>query len=527
MLIVRVLLLLAVLLCCQSSSVCRADLTTCPSSSSVLLQIAKKREEKHLHDHADIKEKKSNDDKHQGKNKRTVIKSRKGNHTKHKVKGKAIVNASKDQLRGNTTIQNDKRHGHGNANNATAGDVANSSQPSKDGHGSHNGRNPHGGRGSADQEGHSHVDNGDVKSPKATTTKQEVGKFKTVCTDCYLRNGKPKPVCDLVGWWSYDGLSFMINRYENKLFFVENEGGPHEVTGELVPDGDFMSATLSTCDGEVYGTIRIRHDACELVSSFRAFGDDQWSKEIVAVKVDDVHDAGDVPSAVSEDSSVYDIPADDNNITTNINIRVHGDLKVMPPGPKALDPSLEWDPDIVFPDADSDQKLETDSQIPAEGLDKHLHEVNWAQGKTVTCGENVTCYGPGLVDGIITADSWVNAPYAKADTCDDIRWVKVDLQKEREIHRFQLFLFYGDVRKYCGLKLETSLDGKSWTTLKDSSSDFSQPVDSRGIAVEANRLVRYARWSASRSDQAKTVEFLELQAWGPFDEGSDAAAPIS
>ena len=136
--------------------------------------------------------------------------------------------------------------------------------------------------------------------------------------------------------------------------------------------------------------------------------------------------------------------------------------------------------------------------------------VSLTTGKPATCSFALPPYPARLAnDGRArNTDRYWATDVAK----DDAAWWQVDLQEPTTVGRVVAVGFYGDKRFY-GFTVQTSLDGKTWTTVADRR-DNKEPSTSKGYTCRFEpRTVRYLRVTLTHNSANTGRHLVEVMAY--------------
>jgi hypothetical protein len=133
-------------------------------------------------------------------------------------------------------------------------------------------------------------------------------------------------------------------------------------------------------------------------------------------------------------------------------------------------------------------------------------------GKPVTCSHALRPYPAHLAnDG--HADNTGSYWATDVNQQPGPAWWQVDLEKPITIGRVVVVAFYGDDRHY-GFTVETSLDGKAWTTVADRR-DNKQPSTANGYTCTfPPRPVRYLRVTQTHNSANSGRHLVEFMGFG-------------
>ncbi len=95
---------------------------------------------------------------------------------------------------------------------------------------------------------------------------------------------------------------------------------------------------------------------------------------------------------------------------------------------------------------------------------------------------------------------------------DESPWWQVDLQKPTKVGRIVVVLYYKDTRHY-GFTVETSLDGKTWTTVADRSDNKSPSTHAGHTCRFQSRQVRFIRVNVTHNSANTGRHLVEVMAF--------------
>ena len=141
----------------------------------------------------------------------------------------------------------------------------------------------------------------------------------------------------------------------------------------------------------------------------------------------------------------------------------------------------------------------------------HPDALSLTTGKPTTCSHALPSYPKHLANDGLASD-------ANSFWATDVNrhpgpvWWQVDLEEPTTIGRVVVVGYYGDERHY-GFTVETSLDGKTWTTVADHR-DNKEPSTAAGYAcVFAPRPVRYLRVNQPHNSANSGRHLVEVMAF--------------
>jgi len=148
---------------------------------------------------------------------------------------------------------------------------------------------------------------------------------------------------------------------------------------------------------------------------------------------------------------------------------------------------------------------------------------NLAAGKPVTLSSpstNGASYNPASVtDGITEPSVWVTSATWDVPDCSQSRYVTIDLGAPASIEAVRVWQYHGDIRKYCGQKLEFSLTGAfngeqtpTWNTGTATAGFETQ----QGTIMTSSPVgpFRFVRFSSSKSTRNNGIHILEIAVYG-------------
>lgn len=86
----------------------------------------------------------------------------------------------------------------------------------------------------------------------------------------------------MIGKWHYPGSYYEVLVCAGKFFFEQHVPGEGVMKGQLLGDGEWLTASVAKPSGEVCGEMRLRHRAGKVISNYKALGSDSWSGDITA-----------------------------------------------------------------------------------------------------------------------------------------------------------------------------------------------------------------------------------------------------
>jgi len=130
--------------------------------------------------------------------------------------------------------------------------------------------------------------------------------------------------------------------------------------------------------------------------------------------------------------------------------------------------------------------------------------------KPVTCSHALPGHAAHLAN-----DGWSNntdSYWATDVTQHPEAWWQVDLEQPTSVGRIVVVGYFGDTRYY-GFTVQGSLDGESWDTLADRSSNQS-PATSQGVTCRfESRKVRYLRITQTHNSANTGRHLVEVMAF--------------
>jgi hypothetical protein len=136
----------------------------------------------------------------------------------------------------------------------------------------------------------------------------------------------------------------------------------------------------------------------------------------------------------------------------------------------------------------------------------------------VTCsGAMWQCYHNGvsrLIDGDKSRETWHTSPqYETRGGCTRQEWVQLDLGQVKTIAEVKIW-HYWDGRKYCGQKVQISVDATTWTVLYDTGSDYGDVETEAGKTITFDAQdARFVRHYCSNSNYNVGIHILEIEVY--------------
>ena len=132
----------------------------------------------------------------------------------------------------------------------------------------------------------------------------------------------------------------------------------------------------------------------------------------------------------------------------------------------------------------------------------------------VTCSSGITWCTTALVDGNHQASTWQTSPHGSPNSCSSPLWVQLDLGTVKKVKEVRIWHYYADARKYCGQKLQISVNTQTWTTVYDTGTNYGDAETSAGKTISFSaQSARYVRHYAGKSNANGGTHFLEIEVY--------------
>lgn len=122
----------------------------------------------------------------------------------------------------------------------------------------------------------------------------------------------------------------------------------------------------------------------------------------------------------------------------------------------------------------------------------HWLEVQCLAGATNRCAGKTPTSNKTLTNPLYATDGNTTGTYAADGSATGAAYVQIDLGAlYSDIDTVKVWHYYADGRTYSGTKTEVSVDGVTWTTLRDSAVSGTYPETSTGLILKPQTKVNY------------------------------------